>query len=70
MKRKFSDSFKELVVKESFTTEVDLKKLAEKYDIEVRLLKSWRKSHEHHTHSIATEQGQGRRVPLSCHPNP
>lgn len=56
MKRKFSDSFKELVVKESFTTEVDLKKLAEKYDIEVRLLKSWRKSHEHHTHSIATEQ--------------
>ncbi len=56
MKRKFSDSFKLLVVLESYSSKTELKALAEKYEIELRLLKAWRKSYKDLAVSLSEEQ--------------
>ncbi|MBK7850392.1 MAG: transposase [Bacteroidetes bacterium] len=56
MKRKFSDSFKLLVVLESYSSKTELKTLAEKYEIELRLLKAWRKSYKDLAVSLAEER--------------
>ncbi|HPD54598.1 MAG: transposase [Bacteroidia bacterium] len=41
MRRKFSDAFKQQVLAEHVQGRLSLSEIARKYDIEVRLLKSW-----------------------------
>ena len=46
MRRKFSDAFKQQVLAEHVQGRLSLSEIARKYDIEVRLLKSWMNGRE------------------------